>query len=234
MWRDWFISHSHPDQNPKHHKSLKAPGRRRAARAARMQRRSVWNCLPLHCVCTSVLRSFGLLHLLVGFQFVPVAVLYSAVQRILTADQIINQPFPPSFALWLCWDFIGFINVLLGEAFLHMCQTFPCRRLQVFMSVSAIGHCVTHRMSGTAGQTWVGSIPKVVLKRLHVLSDQTQATWDSARQARASATAAKLPWCYLSMYCICSIWLLCFCYFSFFCWFYKRNHSSMSQSHCLL
>lgn len=152
MWRDWFISHLHPDQNPKHYKSLKAPGWRRAARAARMQRRSVWNCLPLHCVCASDLRSFVLLHLLVGFQFVPVAVLYSAVQRILTADQTINQPFPRSFALWLCWDFIDFINVLLGEAFCICAKPFPCRRLQVFMSVSAIGHYVTH--SGDPENVW--------------------------------------------------------------------------------
>lgn len=108
----------------------------KSGKSCENRRRSVWNCLPLHCVCASDLRSFVLLHLLVGFQFVPVAVLYSAVQRILTADHTINQPFPRSFALWLCWDFIDFINVLLGEAFSICAKPFladDCRCLWVYL-----------------------------------------------------------------------------------------------------
>lgn len=136
-------------------------------------------------------------------------------------------PFPHSSALWLCWDFIEFINVFLGEA-LCICAKLFCRRFRVYMSIIQGGYSenVWRRAQLVKHACDKGRkhIPNVVLERLYVLSDQTQATWDSARKASASTTVTKpLTLLIYVLYSICSVWLLRFCYFHFFCWFYKKT-----------
>lgn len=76
---------------------------------------SSWPCIRLKTLA-----------LFLPFEFVPVAVVSSAVWSNLSANTTIYQLLCRRFGLWLCRDFLLLIRCVLGETDaqpLHLCQT---------------------------------------------------------------------------------------------------------------
>lgn len=153
MCRDRFVSHSHLDRNPKHHniKSTRMEESCRSCENAEVRRQklsspSLWpRSRPLKLSFVAFVGWFSVCAC-------SRAVKCCTEEPFSRSD--ILWPFPRTFALWLCWDFIEFINVFLGEAFC-ICAKLSCRWFRVYMSIKALSLPteVTQRMSGD-GRSW--------------------------------------------------------------------------------
>lgn len=148
MWRDRFVSHSHLDQNPKH-RNIKSTRMEESCRSCenaemrhlKMSSPSLWPSIrPL---------KLSFLAFVAWFSVCACSRAVKCCTEEPFSRSDILWPFPRSFALWLCWDFIEFINVFLGEAFCIRAKLF-CRRFRVYMSMrmSSLPTKLTQRMSG--------------------------------------------------------------------------------------